>query len=147
MKNLLAPFLFVCLSSLSLMGCVDSLNNVDETETESAETATENKRVEEALLAPNHLSVQIETNLVTVSWNSVESATDYKVYYNRAGSETVSENTNGKTHYAFTTNSVETYRVWVTSVAENEIESDISDEVVLISKDKEIAAVCNECSP
>ncbi len=147
MKKLLTPILYVCLSSLSLMGCVDSLNDLDETDTESTETSTEDDIVAEALLAPNNLNILIETNRVSVSWNSVESATDYQVYYNREGSETVSEKTNGQTHYSFTTNSVDTYRVWVTSVSENEIESVSSNEVVLISKDKDIVAVCNECSP
>jgi len=126
---------------------VDSLNDLDETDTESTETSTEDDIVAEALLAPNNLNILIETNRVSVSWNSVESATDYQVYYNREGSETVSEKTNGQTHYSFTTNSVDTYRVWVTSVSENEIESVSSNEVVLISKDKDIVAVCNECSP
>ncbi len=146
MKNLLAPILFVFLNSMALIGCVDSLKDTDEANADSAHVSTEDEIAEESL-APNNVSVLIETNRVTLSWNSVESAADYQVHYSRVGSETVSENTHGKTHHSFATHSVETYRVWVTSIFENELESGVSNEVVLISKDKEIATACNECSP
>ncbi|MEH6348339.1 MAG: hypothetical protein V7785_24805 [Bermanella sp.] len=144
MKFLLAPII-VFLSSLFLIGCVDSLDDVDEIET--TEVTAEKHEIVPKISAPIGMAVSITTKLITINWNSVESATSYKVYISSEEMGLYSEHTTTNTQYSFSTNTVETYQIWVTAISENEGESNNSEVLSVVAKDKAILVVCNECSP
>jgi len=129
------------------VGCEDSIDNLNTSDTVSVETSEESNNIDKKISAPMDIRVQIKTNLITLSWSSVEFATDYNVYMKTDDMDFESESSFENTHYSFTTDAVETYQLRVTSVFENGIESDFSRIVTVVSKDQVTSLTCNECSP
>lgn len=146
MKSLFAPVFIINVCALFLVGCFNAANNTDNPQTDLHQVSIGGQNIETVLLEPGNISALIETNLITVSWNSVVSATDYKVYRS-SDSESYSEGTDGITHYSFATNTEETYKIWVTSISAGGQESDSSRVLEVISKTQGVEAVCSECAP
>jgi len=147
MKRILTHIFIINLCSLILVGCEDSIDNLNTSDTVSVETSKESNNIDKKVSAPIEITVQIETNLIRISWISVELATDYKVYIKSGDLDFESESTSENTHYSFATDAVESYQIRVTSISENGIESDFSSMVTVISKDQGTSLTCNECSP
>ncbi len=147
MKLLLAPIFILNLCSLMLVGCDDSIDNLNSSDTDSIETSAQKTDIENKVSAPVGITVRIKTNQITISWSSVELATDYKVYISSTDGDVISAATTGNTHYSLSTNAQETYQIRVTAMFENGLESDFSSRVTVVSKDQQTRLTCNECSP